>query len=75
VDGGDLLVDALTRIAAAAQSIGIAVIVLDVLDDGKADLVERRKALYAKYGFQPLPSNPLRMFLPVETVRQLLEEE
>lgn len=73
--GGDLLVDALFRIATAAQSIGIAVVILDVLDDGNVDLVARRKALYAKYGFQPLTSNPLRMFLPVATVRKLLDEQ
>lgn len=70
--GSDLLVDALIRIATAAEIIGIAVIILDVLDDGDTDLVARRKALYAKYGFQPLPSNPLRMFLPVATVRGLI---
>jgi GNAT superfamily N-acetyltransferase len=72
--GGDLLVDALTRIAKTAEEIGIAVAILDVLDDGDPDQVERRQALYAKYGFQSLPSNPLRMFLPIATVRRLLEE-
>jgi GNAT superfamily N-acetyltransferase len=65
--GGDLLVDALLRIAAAAESIGIAAVILDILDDGNAELIARRQALYAKYGFQSLPSNPLRMFLPVAT--------
>lgn len=73
--GGDLLVDALFRIATAAESIGIAVVILDVLDDGNADLIARRKALYAKYGIQSLPSNPLRTFLPVAAVRKLLDEQ
>jgi ribosomal protein S18 acetylase RimI-like enzyme len=72
--GGDLLADALKRIAGAADAVGIAVVMLDVLDDGDASSVERRKALYRSYGFQPLPSNPLRMFLPVATVRRLLTE-
>lgn len=72
--GGDLLVDALMRIARTSEDIGIAVVILDVLDDGNVDLVTRRKALYVKYGFQPLPSNPLRMFLPVATIRRLFEE-
>lgn len=72
--GGDLLVDALLRVAQAAEHVGIAVVVLDVLDDGNHDLVERRIKLYAGYGFQPLPSNPLRMFLPVGTVRKLIAE-
>ncbi|MCY1705200.1 hypothetical protein [Pannonibacter sp. SL95] len=73
--GGDLLVDALRRIGLAADHIGIAVVILDVLDDGNADLVTRRSKLYAGYGFQPLPSNPLRMFLPVGTARMLFEDK
>ncbi|HUD91903.1 GNAT family N-acetyltransferase [Sphingobium sp.] len=70
--GGDLLVDSLTRIARAADAIGIAVAILDVLDCGDPDQVERRKRLYQGYGFIPLPSNPLRLFIPVATIRQLL---
>jgi ribosomal protein S18 acetylase RimI-like enzyme len=70
--GGDLLVDALTRIAQAAEAIGIAVVILDVLDDGDAGQVARRKSLYDGYGFQPLASRPLRLFLPLATIRQLL---
>lgn len=70
--GGDLLVDALTRIVQAADAIGIAVVILDVLDDGDAEQVARRKALYESYGFQPLPSRPLRLFLPLATARQAI---
>lgn len=70
--GGDLLVDALTRIGQAADAIGIAVVILDVLDDGDAEQVARRKLLYESYGFQPLPSRPLRLFLPLAAVRQLI---
>jgi hypothetical protein len=47
---------------------------LDVLDDGNAELVAKRKALYEGYGFSALPSHPLRLFLPVATVRALLAE-
>lgn len=72
--GGDLLADALTRIATAAENIGIAVVMLDVLDDGNAELVAKRKALYEGYGFTVLPSNPLRLFLSIATVRALLDE-
>ena len=72
--GGDLLVDALMRIARTSEDIGIAVVILDVLDDSNPDQLKRHKALYAKYGFQSLPSNPLRMFLPVATIRKLLAE-
>lgn len=73
--GGDLLADALKRIAAIANQIGIAVVMLDVLDCGNPKLVERRKTLYMSYGFQPLPSNALRLFLPVATIRALLDSE
>lgn len=73
--GGDLLVDALRRTAAAAEAIGVAVVMLDVLDCGDPDLVARRRTHYESYGFQGLASNPLRMFLPVSVVRKLIAED
>ena len=73
--GGDLLADALKRIARAADEIGIAVVMLDVFDCGDAERTGRRKALYSGFGFRPLPSNELRMFLPLATARALLMEE
>lgn len=72
--GGDLLADALLRIAQAAERVGIAVVILDVLDDGNPDNIARRKALYLRYGFEALPSNPLRLFLPVATIRKTLAD-
>lgn len=73
--GGDLLADALVRVACAADQLGIAVVILDVLDDGNVEAIDRRLALYARYGFQPLPSQPLRLFLPVATIRKMLRPE
>jgi ribosomal protein S18 acetylase RimI-like enzyme len=70
--GGDLLVDCLTRIARIADELGVAVIMLDVLDCGDPALVAKRKALYEGYGFVPLPSNDMRLFLPLATVKQLI---
>jgi hypothetical protein len=70
--GGDLLVDCLRRIALAADSLGLAVAVLDVLDDGRPEQVEKRLALYKEYGFIPFPSQPLRLFMPMATIRKLL---
>lgn len=70
--GGDLLVDALRRIDRAADALGIAVVMLDVLDCGDPERVGRRKALYESYGFLPLPSNPLRLFMPLKTVRAMI---
>jgi ribosomal protein S18 acetylase RimI-like enzyme len=70
--GGDLLVDCLKRIAGIAEQIGTAVVLLDVLECGDAEKTKRRIDLYTGYGFQPLPSNPMRMFLPVATIKGLL---
>jgi len=72
--GGDLLVDCLTRLAGAAEALGIAVVMLDVLDCGNPDKVAKRLALYTSYGFAPLPSNGLRLFLPMATVRMLVTQ-
>jgi GNAT superfamily N-acetyltransferase len=72
--GGDLLVDALRRINQAADSLGIAVALLDVLDCGDPVRTARRKALYESYGFQPLPSSPTRLFLPLNAIRELIAE-
>lgn len=69
--GGDLLVDCLRRLAQASEALGVAVVMLDILDCGDAQQVERRRALYQGYGFRPLPSNPLRLFLPMATVKAL----
>ena len=69
--GGDLLIDCLTRLAGAADVLGIAVVMLDVLDCGDPDKVAKRLALYTSYGFAPLASNGLRLFLPMGTVRML----
>lgn len=71
--GGDLLVDALARLARASEAVGIAVVILDVLDCGDPEAVARRVALYRGYGFEPFPSKPLRLFLPMATIRTLIE--
>lgn len=70
--GGVLLADCLQRIATVADQIGTAITVLDVLDCGDAERTRRRMELYAGYGFLPFPSKPMRMFLPVATINQLL---
>lgn len=73
--GGDLLIDCLRRLAQASEALGVAVVMLDVLDCGDPKQVERRLALYRGYGFEPLPTNPLRLFLPMATIRTLIAEE
>jgi hypothetical protein len=72
--GGDLLADCLTRILRVSDQIGLAIVILDVLDCGNPELVAKRRALYLEYGFQPLPSDDLRLFLPIDTLRRIVEE-
>jgi ribosomal protein S18 acetylase RimI-like enzyme len=64
--GGDLLADALKRIAEARRSLGVSIALLDVLDDGDAAAVKRRLALYASYGYRPLAERALRMWISVK---------
>ncbi len=66
---GRLIVsDICARTVRAAEQLGLAAIVLDVLDCGDAERVRRRRSFYLGLGFQPLPSNPMRMYLPVASI-------
>lgn len=73
--GGDLLADCLTRLGRASETLGLAVVMLDVLDCGDAERTQRRKALYLDYGFQALLSNPMRLFLPTALIRKMLKRD
>jgi GNAT superfamily N-acetyltransferase len=70
--GRDLLVDSLWRIVEAERSVGIALVLIDVLDCGDAVQVTRRKDFYLRHGFAELPGQPLRLFLPIATLRELI---
>lgn len=59
--GGRLLGDALGRILAQSQEMGIAVVVVDALNDNARDF-------YLHYGFIPFGHSENRLFLPVETL-------
>lgn len=56
--GERLLADAVRRAVAASENLGIALIVVDALDDDAA-------AFYEKYGFQRWPADSLRLFAKV----------
>jgi len=71
--GEDLLVDALLRIERLAATIGITVVILDVLDCGDPRKVANRLPLYQSFGFEPLASSPLRLFLPIKNIRATLD--
>lgn len=68
--GRILLADALKRAAIAADQVGLKAVILDVIEDGGAEITEKRHAFYAGMGFQSFPSRPLRMFISIETVRK-----
>ena len=98
--GGVLLVDCLQKIVRAAEFLGIAVVMLDVLarsaallSDGRAAefrgcavvmregldcgdpaALDRRTALYTRYGFKPLARTEGRLYLPLATARAIVGE-
>jgi len=63
--GSILLVDALKRVVGASEVIAVYAIVVDALN-------ERAAAYYRQFGFTPLPSEPLKLFLPIETAVALV---
>jgi GNAT superfamily N-acetyltransferase len=60
--GGVLLRDALTRSLDLSEDLGIHAVVVDALD---ADAL----AFYERFGFSALTDDPMRLFLPVSTIR------
>lgn len=71
--GQVLMVDALKRMISLSDDIGLAVVVLDVLEDGTAEHIQRRANFYTRMGFKALPSRPLRMFFAIKDIRAALE--
>jgi ribosomal protein S18 acetylase RimI-like enzyme len=66
--GGDLLADALKRIAEARKSLGVSIAVLDVLDDGNEPAIARRVGLYRSYGFEAIAERSLRMWISLKGI-------
>ena len=64
--GAILIADALQRIAMAGQVMAVYAVVVDVLDESAAEF-------YRQFGFIPLPSQPLKLFLPMDTVTKSVE--
>lgn len=59
-----LLLDALARSLAASATIGAAAVIVDAKDDAA-------RRFYVRYGFESLPDQPQRLFLPLQTVAAL----
>ncbi len=64
--GSVLLADALRRIAHASRVMAVYAVVVDALDD-------RAARFYRQFGFIPLPSQSLKLFLPMESVSALVD--
>jgi GNAT superfamily N-acetyltransferase len=64
--GEQLLVDVLSRVAAASEAGGGRLVVVDALDDAAA-------SFYRHYDFKPVKGNPYRLVLKMTSVRNLLE--
>jgi GNAT superfamily N-acetyltransferase len=65
--GGDLLIDALKRAYLASLQVASWAVIVDALH-------EKAARFYEKYGFIALPGQPLRLFMPMKTIRVLLEK-
>jgi GNAT superfamily N-acetyltransferase len=59
-----LLLDALTRILRAAESVGMHAVEVVAIDDAA-------QSFYLKYGFTELLDDPLRLYISIKTLRQL----
>jgi GNAT superfamily N-acetyltransferase len=64
--GEHLLIDAMRRTLEQSAALGIYALFVDAKDAQAA-------VFYARYDFMPLPSAPLRLFLPMQTIVKVLE--
>ncbi|MCZ7598009.1 MAG: GNAT family N-acetyltransferase [Gammaproteobacteria bacterium] len=64
--GSILLADALQRVAQASRVMAVYAIVVDALND-------RAAGFYRQFGFVALPSQPLKLFLPADSVAALVD--
>lgn len=65
--GTRLLIDALQRIHRTSEQLAIKVVLVDAIDEEAA-------GYYLHFGFIQLPRHELKLFLPIETISQLLNK-
>lgn len=70
--GKILLADALKRAVTVADQIGLKAVVLDVIEDGGTEITDKRTKFYIASGFVPLPDQPRRMIIGIETIRRAM---
>ena len=63
--GKILIIEAMSRAIIIADNAGVVGLFVDAKDD-------RAKSYYTRYGFVSLEDNPLEMFLPLATIRQII---
>ena len=68
--GRILLVNALNRAERVADEMGLAAVILDVIEDSGTEAMEKLHAFYAHMGFQSFSLYPLRMFVSIKAVRR-----
>ena len=61
-----LIADALQRIVQASRVMAVFAVIVDALNDRVAEF-------YQQFGFIPLPSQPLKLFLPMDSVATLVD--
>lgn len=64
--GQILVADALQRVVRASQVLAVYALIVDALNPRVAEF-------YQRLGFIPLPSQPLKLFLPLDSVADLVE--
>jgi len=64
--GVSLLQDAVLRIAGAAETVGVRVILVHAMSDGA-------KAFYERFGFRASPLEPMTLMITVEEARRMIE--
>lgn len=62
--GEDLLIDALSRVLAAAEDVGIVAVVAHAKH-------EKARRFYARYGFETLPDRRFALWLPMAAIRTI----
>ena len=62
--GEFLLLDAMQRSLDQSKALGLFALFVDAMDEQAANF-------YRRYDFIPLPSQPLRLFLPIKTIADL----
>lgn len=72
--GSVLLDHAKQKALGVADIVGAYAMVLDVIDDDGTEAASLRVAWYRKHGFTSFPSNTLKMFIPIQSIRQTYEQ-